>query len=150
MLKRQKVIVIIWTLLLLIGIDACTVQKHVVDHSFTFLDTWGLVTGYEVQYTIASKAPLDNVQKEKLFFEASNIASAYGREIKIADFVFKRDSIEKQFINDVIDQMEKNHIEIKEVKIINLIVPKQIAEAIISRATILKEAPPTRIKSYDR
>lgn len=78
------------------------------------------------------------------------MASAYGRGNILTDFYFKRDSIEKQFINDIIEQMKKNRIAIKEVNIVSLMVPKQIADAITQRATIFKEPQPTRIKILDR
>ena len=132
------------------GIGSCAVQKHVVDYSFTFMDKWGMIIGYEIQYIPASRTSLENGQREKLFFETKKIASAYGREIMLADFYFKRDSIEKQFTKDIIEQMKNNHIEIKEVNIVNLMVPKEIADAITQRTTILKEPQPTRIKILDR
>lgn len=148
-IAKDKAKLVLWTLFLLIGMGRCAAQQHVVDYSFTFMDKWGLVIGYDIQYITKSKSPLDNVQKEKLFFQTSKIASAYGREVQLTDFYFKRDSIEKVFINDVIEQARKDHIKIKEIKIIYLIVPKQIADAIILRARSFKEPQPTRIKSYD-
>ena len=89
-MEKDKKTLAIWIILLAISIGSCVAQKHVVDHSFMFMDKWGLVTGYELQYIIKSKSPLDNVQKEKLFFETKKIASAYGREIQLNDFYFKR------------------------------------------------------------
>jgi hypothetical protein len=148
-MAQDKRTLAIWTILMLISIESCTAQDHVLDHSFMFMDKWGLITGYELQYITKSNSPMDSAEKEKLFFETKKIASAYGREIPLADFYFKRDSIEKKFIDDVIGQARKNQIKIKEVKIINLIIPKHIADAIILRATSFKLPQPTRIKSYE-
>jgi hypothetical protein len=149
-MEKDKIILPILTLLLFMGVGSCTVQKHVVDYSFTFLDKWGMVIGYEIQYVPESRTPLEDGQKEKLFVETKKIASAYGREIRLTDFYFKRDSIEKQFINDIIEQMKKNQLEITEIHIVNLTVPKQIADALAQRAKISKEPQPTRVKVIDR
>ncbi len=146
-MEQLKKTLTILTLLLLTGIGSCDAQKNVIDHSFMFMDKWGLMIGYEIQYITKARSPLDTMQKEKLFLETKKIASAFGEEIQLTDFYFKRDSIEKEFINEVINQAKKNQIKIKEAVIINLIVPKQIMDAIILRTTTLKEPQPTRIKS---
>lgn len=132
------------------GIGSCAAQKHAVDYSFTFLDKRGLITGYEIQFVPATSTPLEKLQTERLFSETKQLARAYGREIMLSDFYFKRDSIEKQLANDIIKQMKKHQIEIQEVNILNLMLPKQIADALTERATVLKEPQPTRIKVVDR
>ena len=76
-----------WTIFLLFCIQSCATQNQVVDHSFTFLDKWGLTTGYEIQYVAATKKPLVDAQKEMLFIETRIIASIYGREIALIDFI---------------------------------------------------------------
>jgi hypothetical protein len=127
-------------------VNSCAVRKDTVDHSFTFLDKWGMVTGYELQFQTNSRTPLLTDQQEKLFLETEQIASAYGREITLTDFYFKRDSIEKKFTEDVVQQMKKHQIKIDNINIINLMVTKQIADALAQRATALKEPEPVRIK----
>lgn len=149
-MKRVKLVLTSSILIFLTGIGLCSAQSEVVDHSFMFLDKNGLIIGYEVLYITRSKYQLDNSQKEKLFIETKKIASTYGRELPLADFYFKRDSVERKFIDHVLGQARKAQIKLKEVKIINLIVPEQIAEAISLRATSFNEPQPTRIKSYDK
>jgi hypothetical protein len=143
-------IILILGLFFIMSMDSCTVQRQVIDHSFTFLDKWGMTTGYEIQYTLKSRASMENEKKERLFFETKKIASAYGREIVLSDFYFKRDSIENQLINDIIEQMRKNQVEVKEVKIVNLLLPKQIMETLIQKATISQTSQPTRVRSIDK
>lgn len=145
-MKKDTRTYAVWLLLILVSISSCTVPQQTIEHSFKFLDKWGMVTGYELQYFPQSRTPLENDQKEKLFLETERIASAYGREITLTDFYFKRDSIEKQFTIEVIQRMKKNEIEIKDISIVNLMVNKRIAEALSQRATALKESQPTRIK----
>jgi len=148
-MKKSKKILILG-LLFIMSMDSCTVQRQVIDHSFTFLDKWGMTAGYEIQYILKSRALIDNERKEKLFFETKKIASAYGREITLSDFYFKRDSIENRLINDIKEQMRKNQVEVKDVKIVNLLLSKQIMEVLIQKATISQTSQPIRVRSIDK
>ena len=138
----------IFPYLMLLFLGACSSQKHVLDHSINFLDKWGLVTGYEIQYITKATSPLNDVQKENLFYETRKIISAYGREIELKEFYYKRDSIEEKFIHDLKSHAKIKGMKIKDIKINNLLVPEQILKAIILKSEVLNEPQPTRIKSF--
>lgn len=121
-----------------------------IDHSFVFMDKWGLIIGYEIQFIIPDSDPLDNQKKEELFSTTKEIVWSYGKGKAVSEFYFKRDSIERKLIADILDKTKNHQIRIKEVSILNLMVPKEIADAFIQRATILKEPQPTRIKVLDK
>lgn len=145
-MKTNNRVLTIWAVLLLASLGSWVAQKSVIDYSFAFMDKWGLIIGYEIQFVPGSNTFLEDWQKEQLFSETKQIARTYGREIEFNDFYFKRDSIERRLADDIIEVMKKHQIQIEEVNIINLVVPKQIADAIAERARILKEPLPTRIK----
>ncbi len=136
------------TLVFIACIALSSGQDVVFDHSLFFMDMNGFPVGYDIQYITRSRYQLDISQKERLFAETRKIAFAYGRKMSVADFYSKRDSVEKKFTDDILSQARQNKMKMKEVKILNLVIPKQIADAIRLRATTLNEPQPTRLRSY--
>ncbi len=121
-------------------------QKNIVDYTFLFSDKLGIMAGYEVKFIPKSKQKFSSEQKEKIFLETKRTASDYGENYTVVEFLIKRDSIETRLFAEIKNQIKRKGIKIKEIKIINLIVPQKLYEALKQKAEISKEPIPSRIK----
>lgn len=124
-------------------------QNNIVDYTFTFLDKNGLWSGYELQLAIDSNQNLHTVSVQELLYESKMIASEYGKSLPVTDLVFKRDSVENQFLTALKVQAKKKKVLLREVRIINLLLPKEFFDTLVKRQELTGESLVVRVKSLD-
>lgn len=124
-------------------------QTNVVDYTFTFLDKNGLRVGYEVQLIVDSTQIINEKQRQELLNQTKKVVLGYGRNLPAMDFLSKRDSIENRFVRDVKIQAKMMDVNVDEIRIMNLLLPKPVFDAILKRQELTAEPLTLRVKPLD-
>ena len=130
----------------LFSVLGCTPKLYIQEQSVLFLDKFGLTIGYEIQINTKQKHSLNEINKALIYVTADNFVSEIGRDTELMTFYNNRDSIENLVVQELLKTSDINKIKIKEIQIVNLLLPQKIMDALISNAKIKGEPLPERLK----
>jgi len=120
-------------LIIILALSSCVLYTNTFTYTSIFLDEYGKEFGYEFEVTFESNDS-NNVKLNEIVKPWLNsTVRTMGASVTLDEFISKRDSIEAEILAKSLVKIKEAGVNLKEVKILNLILLNKMKESVIAK-----------------